>query len=218
MRDGTAVQAMQITRWPHAESPPLELREAVADGRSRVLVRASQLPYRSEWIAAVMQRIDLEWGEPQRDLGYDVPACPFITRMRRQDALWITSTPTPCSPGDFVEEFASLLAAFPDLPPRRGSGQALKAAVVVLRDCDAATGEHLVTSAYRELKSLAVGSGLLIGEFYRTCSEPGSSLPRLQTKRGVVEYLAVRSMIPPDLKYLRGNGQWESAYRRRFPA
>jgi uncharacterized protein DUF6875 len=106
-----------------------------------------------------------------------------------------------------------ILTEFRELPPAGGSEGLLNAALIAFPDVVDYT---LIDALQQELKPDFVREGLMVGQFYPGCREPGLWNRNFRPLESPVPLIAVRYMVSNDFPFLSSNPAWIETYLRRF--
>lgn len=168
------------------------------------------LPYLQQlrdWVAGYLT-------QPHAELGRAGPVCPFARPTLDHDLLWYAvvhgdSPPLP----EVVARLRELTAKFGSLPPEQGPDSLLKAALIVFPDV---RDTSFIDRVQQTLKPDFVAAGLMIGQFYSGCSEPGLWSSTFRPLQSPVPLIAIRHMVSSDFPFLNSSAEWIEAYLRRF--
>lgn len=148
------------------------------------------------------------------ELGRDGPVCPFAGPALRKElvlVVWIDDADP--AEDELVTDLMEFAAEFDTLPPTEGPSALLRTAIVAF----AATVDHgLIDRVQQRLKPAFVRSGLMIGQFYPGCAEPGQWNPDFRPLDCPVPLLAVRSMVSSDFTFLSSRADWVAEYLRHY--
>ncbi|WP_149360361.1 DUF6875 domain-containing protein [Lolliginicoccus suaedae] len=159
------------------------------------------------WVRSFLTR-------PHADLGRSGPVCPFTVPSLSRKLLWAgVVRGSRLSEADVLLAVEKLVDEFENLGPSEG-GQALyKAAMIVFPDL---TDYSLIDRVQLARKPQAVASGLMLGQFYPGCDEPGLWNEHFRPLDCPLPMLALRHMVPSDLPFLDGDAAWTESYLKRF--
>ncbi|HEY6795833.1 MAG TPA: hypothetical protein VI248_14230 [Kineosporiaceae bacterium] len=151
---------------------------------------------------------------PHPDLGRGGPVCPFTSSSLSKELFWLGCVDDPtldagriCGIMDrIVERYATLEA------PREHD--ALLKTVLVLFPGVKDFG--IIDAAQLRLKSKFVAQGLMIGQFYPGCAEPGLWSKSFHPLDSPIPLLAIRHMVSSDFPFLAHEARWVESYFRRF--
>lgn len=147
-------------------------------------------------------------------LGRAGPVCPFARPSMDRDLLWVAVVVGTSPPiADAIAEIRELTETFLALPPDSGPDSLLKAVVIAFPDV---VDHTLIDKIQRALKSDFVEAGLMIGQFYQGCTEPGLWNPQFRPLESPVPLVAIRHMVSNDFPFLNSTPAWIEAYLRRF--
>jgi len=154
-------------------------------------------------------------------VGRSGPVCPFIPRALIEQAVDIRvredidgSSERELSDGLKAEirEFGE-----GERPPH-SSGVSLESRLIVMPLMGPAGWATLDSVYHADLKSLAVESGLMVGQFHPRCDERAVRNPDFAVSVAPVALLAMRYMAPHDILFLHRSEQWFKEYDHRFGA
>ncbi|MEU7632968.1 DUF6875 domain-containing protein [Nocardia sp. NPDC049220] len=161
-----------------------------------------------KWIRNYLER-------PNDDLGRDGPVCPFVKPAAGRHALW-----SAIVPGDAeltVERMQSVIDDAFDLFVAHArstvSGAPQAALLIVFQDL---TDNHRVDTMHSLSKDRFVAEGMMLGQFYPGCSQPGLWNRDFRPLDAPLPMLVVRNMMPSDYPFLLGRSEWLFAYLTRF--
>ncbi|MFD9669256.1 DUF6875 domain-containing protein [Rhodococcus sp. NPDC059968] len=152
--------------------------------------------------------------EPHRNLGRAGPVCPFAGPSVERRLFWAGIVESDnvdfTSMSAIVEDMADI---FPELSPRDGKDAILKAIVAVfpnMADFD------IIDTVQAHGKSKFIKNGLMLGQFYPGCLEPGLWNDDFRPLDAPLPMLAVRQMVSTDYPFLTARSEWMAAYLKRF--
>ena len=152
--------------------------------------------------------------QPNVDLGRAGPVCPFAGPSLDRDLLWVVSVRgTSPAFADVVAMLHEFRAVFSALPPDAGPNALLKAVLIAFPDV---VDFALIDQLQRTLKPEYVAAGLMVGQFYDGCREPGLWNDRFRPLQSPIPLIAIRHMVSSDFPFLNTNPEWVEAYLRRF--
>ncbi|MFE6925792.1 DUF6875 domain-containing protein [Nocardia sp. NPDC057663] len=152
--------------------------------------------------------------QPLDEIGRDGPVCPYVRPSMRRDLIWVGRVagvqPWPA----YVRLVLSdALELFPKLPPDDGGAAVLRCMVTALPDLH---DYSLIDDLHDELKSEFVERGLMLGQFYPGCSQPGLWNKDYHPLDAPIPMLVVRTMMATDFPFLLSRPEWMSAYVKKF--
>ncbi len=151
---------------------------------------------------------------PHPDLGRDGPVCPFSAASVNKEIFWVGCVNRPDLTADEIEEVAAgVIPVFHSLQPADGPGAALKSILVLF---PGVTDYSIIDEAQRRLKEKSIPTGLMIGQFYPGCEEPGIRNPGFRPLQAPIPLLAIRHMVSSDFPFLAPKTQWVEEYLRKF--
>ncbi|MFD0365699.1 DUF6875 domain-containing protein [Nocardia sp. GCM10030253] len=148
------------------------------------------------------------------ELGRDGPVCPYVAPSIRRDLMWIGRVSGARPWPSFVRLVLSdAMELFPALPPTEGGAAVLRTLVTVLPDL---RDYSLIDELHQELKSAFVERGIMLGQFYPGCDQPGLWNKDFRPLDAPVPMLVVRNMMATDFPFLLERPEWMSAYVKKF--
>ena len=151
---------------------------------------------------------------PHADLGREGPVCPFTAASIGKKMFWVGCvTKADLTAGDIDRVFAGVITRFRHLPPTDGPDALLKTIVVLF---PAVTDYSIIEEAQGKLKDESVKSGLMVGQFYPGCEEPGIRNSNFRPLQSPLPLLAIRHMVGSDLPFLSAKVEWVDEYLKRF--
>ncbi len=152
--------------------------------------------------------------QPLAEIGREGPVCPYVGPAMRRDLIWVGrvagARPWPPYVRLVIEDALEL---FPRLAPDSGGSAVLRClvtAVPQLRDY------ALIDELHAELKTRFVERGLMLGQFYPGCKEPGLWNKDYHPLDAPIPMLVVRTMMATDFPFLLSRPEWMSAYVKKF--
>jgi hypothetical protein len=185
-------------------------REAVAAGA--IDSRDGALETIRAWVLEYLCR-------PNSQLGRPGPVCPFAAPAYQEGTIWVSVA------GDYVNSRQPTLAVmhgalefFVSMSNNDVTADANHAVLVVFPGLDTPDGYAVIDSCQQALKPRFVRMGLMVGQFYRTCREPGLRNPNFQPLKSPIPLLAIRYMVKSDIAFLKKSTEFLAAYNARFAA
>ncbi|MBF6222480.1 hypothetical protein IU479_30765 [Nocardia abscessus] len=161
-----------------------------------------------EWVRDYLVR-------PNNDLGRDGPVCPFVKPAVGHHALW-----SAIAPGDAeltVDRMRSMIDdafdLFHALTRSAVAGAPQAALLTVFQDL---TDYGRVDAVHSLSKDRFVAEGMMLGQFYPGCSQPGLWNRDFRPLDAPLPMLVVRNMMPSDYPFLLGKSEWLFSYLSRF--
>ena len=151
---------------------------------------------------------------PHPELGRDGPVCPRTAPSISKELFWIGCVDRPNLTADDIERTAAgMVTEFQRLPPREGSDALFKTILILF---PTVTAYGMIDEAQRRLKNEFVAMGLMVGQFYPGCGEPGIWNPQFRPMQSPFALLAIRHMVSGDFPFLIGKVKWIEEYLKRF--
>ncbi|MFX0580328.1 DUF6875 domain-containing protein [Nocardia nepalensis] len=148
------------------------------------------------------------------ELGRDGPVCPYVGPSIRRDLMWVGRVPGARPWPSFVRLVLSdAMQLYPTLPPTDGDAAVLRTLIAVLPDLKDYT---LIDELHAELKSAFVARGVMLGQFYPGCAEPGLWNKDYRPFDAPIPMIVVRDMMATDFPFLVAKPEWMSAYFEKF--
>jgi hypothetical protein len=157
------------------------------------------------------------WGSPAP--GERMKICPRLPASLAANATFLGAVPPePETPERLAAQLMPALEAFGRLRAHLGSAGHLASIVVWVPCADAEHGSSVVEAAHRMIKSAALRSRMIPGEFGRCLHGGGTRFPEVATRQSLVgEYIAVRELLAVDGKYMT-EPAWQAIHSDLFPA
>lgn len=151
---------------------------------------------------------------PHPDLGRNGAVCPFTASSIHKELFWVGCLYKQDTTVEDIESALACMAAeFFQLPPTEGSDALLKTVIILF---PAVTAYSVIDEAQRRLKKKFVPMGLMIGQFYPGCEEPGIRNPAFRPLQSPVALLAIRNMVNTDFPFLAAKAEWMEKYLKKF--
>ena len=187
---------------------------SVYDVRDVIDASASGIPED----AAVAMREVARWIEgfvnrPHPALGRTGEVCPWTRRTADLGRLLIA----PIASDDAAEVDAivlALLERFWSMEPTGGADAGFRSIIGVLHRLNPETAAAFVVAAHTRLKPTFLDRGLMLGEFYPTCTKPGLRNPSFRPLASPVPLLVIRQMVEADVEFLLDRDEFVDAYLR----
>jgi hypothetical protein len=151
---------------------------------------------------------------PHPELGREGPVCPFTAAAIGNQMFWVGCVDrSDLTVGDIERTVADTVARFNRLAPTTEPEALLKTILILF---PAVTDYSMIDDAQRRLKERSVAMGLMIGQFYPGCGEPGIRNPEFRPLQSPIALLAVRHMVGSDLPFLSARVEWVEEYLKKF--
>lgn len=151
---------------------------------------------------------------PHPELGRDGAVCPFTASSIKEQSFWVgCDARQDLTARDVEATIFDVISVFHNLPPTAGAGMLLKTVVVVF---PTVTEYGFIDEAQRYLKDKSVTMGLMVGQFYPGCEEPGIRNQDFRPLQSPVALLAIRYMMSSDYPFLFKKPEWLVEYLRKF--
>lgn len=151
---------------------------------------------------------------PHPELGREGSVCPFTAPSINKEMFWVGCVDRPDLTADDIERMvAGMVLRFHRLPPTEGPDSLLKAVLILF---PAVTDYNMIYETQRRLKKEFVTMGLMIGQFYPGCEEPGIRNPGFRPLQSPLPLLAIRHMVSSDFPFLAAKAEWMEEYLKKF--
>lgn len=165
----------------------------------------------------------LDWAKkylcnPHSQLGRKGDVCPFVkSTLKHHNSFYLT-----CYRGSELNTTAmvkTILAYrnwFSKLPPQEGKDRHYKAILILFPEITVERCAEIIDPLHAALKPRFVKHGLMFGQFYPNCSEPGLHNPDFKPLHAPVTMLVIRHMQLTDIAFLSHQEQFIRAYCNTF--
>jgi hypothetical protein len=151
-------------------------------------------------------------------LGRSGNVCPYISDSLQKKLCRVTATDTS-EPDEIAAAMKLMRDVFRQMPPSScnvdltvpGEFQH-KAIIVAFSAVPTDRAEELIGGVQKRLKPQFVRAGLMIGEFYPTCQEPGLHNPNFRPLQMPVPALAIRHITKFDAPFMLGKDEYVDTY------
>lgn len=149
-----------------------------------------------------------------QELGRDGPVCPYVAPSTRRDLMWVGRIPGARPWPSFVRLVLSdAMELYRTLPPTEGGAAVLRTLITVLPDLQDYT---LINELHAELEGAFVARGVMLGQFYPGCDQPGLWNKDYRPLDAPIPMIVVRSMVTTDFPFLLEQPDWMSAYVKKY--
>jgi hypothetical protein len=108
---------------------------------------------------------------PHPALGRDGVVCPYTAASINRETFWVGCVDSPDLTAEDIEgNVVGMVTKFSRLSPAEGPGALLKTVLILF---PAVADYGVIDEAQRRLKERFISQGLMIGQFYPGCAEPG---------------------------------------------
>jgi hypothetical protein len=186
---------------------------------ARAVERGEALPEPARRYAAQLAAVT-QWAreflcQPHPALGRAGRVCPYAQPALDNGTFWLTVLPGAApTPAEIAAAVAACRERFTSLAPRSGRDAQFKTILLVFPELDHRDAPALVDGVQRRLKPAFVARGLMLGQFHRTCDEPGLWNPAFRPLRSPVPLLAIRHLVPTDFPFLAHDPRCVASYLR----
>jgi hypothetical protein len=151
---------------------------------------------------------------PHPALGREGPVCPFTSASINKKTFWVGCLDRSDLTADDIEKtVADAVQVFRLLPPTEGPETLLKTILILF---PTVADYSLIDEAQKKLKEESVPMGLMIGQFYPGCEEPGIRNRNFRPLQSPLPLLAIRNMVGSDFPFLAARGEWVQDYLNKF--
>jgi hypothetical protein len=151
---------------------------------------------------------------PHADLGRTGPVCPFSAASISKETFWVGCVDRADLTAEDIEEIvAEMIPVFHGLPPVDGPDAVVKSILILFPEI---TDYSIIDEAQRYLKEKSIPVGLMIGQFYPGCEEPGVRNSEFRPLQSPIPLLAIRYMVSSDFPFLTPKTRWVEAYLKKF--
>ncbi len=205
----TAIRAGVRERMGAVPVPRLHRVRGVLDSEALPSVpedEAGMLRETARWLEAYTTR-------PHPELGRPGPVCPWVEESIERGLCLIGLVRPAASDLATMDEVVSALGAYYlSMEPLAGPGAQLKAIVAVFAGLDPEEAPGYIDGLHQRLKPSFVQSGMMLGEFYRSCGKPGLRNPEFHPLRSPLPLLVIRPMVRQDIVFLSDRTEFVRAY------
>jgi hypothetical protein len=151
---------------------------------------------------------------PHPELGREGPVCPFTATSINKELFWVGCVDrTDLTAKDIEKTVADMVMGFHRLPPTEGPDALLKTILILF---PTVIDYGMIDEAQRHLKEESITMGLMIGQFYPGCREPGIRNPHFRPLQSSLPLLAIRHMVSSDFPFLTKRTEWIEEYLKKF--
>lgn len=152
--------------------------------------------------------------EPHPDLGRAGPVCPFTGPSVDRQLFWAGVLDDVNIDFDTMSAIAEDMAdIYQELPPDEGKDAIFRAIVAIFPNI---SDFNVIETVQLHGKSKFVKNGLMLGQFYPGCLQPGLWNDDFRPLDSPLPMLAVRQMVSTDYPFLATRSEWMSAYLKKF--
>lgn len=196
---------------PAATGPLLISAEQIVEQSAHLPAAAhAQLLEVLTWLQTFIAR-------PNPIVGRRGHVCPFVAPgLSRFRSIRFHVYLGELRPAAVIPVLRALAARFPTLPPTIDPGREFRAILTLFPELPKSGGPTLIDPVHQALKSEITAQGLMIGQFYPGCLEPGLHNPDYRPLEAPHPLLAIRPMQLTDLMFLFSRSEHLEAYIRKF--
>lgn len=152
---------------------------------------------------------------PNAALGREGLVCPYTKSALEKGTFWLTAIAGARPDANAIAEAALAYGErFSQLEPRTGLAAQFKTILIVFPEMSERDAPAIIDGVQHHLKPDFVARGLMLGQFYATCDEPGLWNPAFRPLRSPVPLLAIRQLVPSDFPFLTRSQACVAAYLR----
>ncbi|WP_434424793.1 DUF6875 domain-containing protein [Nannocystis pusilla] len=154
---------------------------------------------------------------PNPIIGRKGSVCPFVEPgLNRFRSIRFHVYEGELRPAAVESVMRALVARFPAELPVTGMGREFRAILTLFPELPNDAGPWFIDPVQQALKAEITARGLMIGQFYPGCREPGLHNPDYRPLEAPHPMLVIRPMQLTDLMFLFSRPEYLSAYVRRF--
>lgn len=154
--------------------------------------------------------------KPNSELGRKGAVCPFTKKAYDLNFFWVTvQNSWQISPENLISTFYRYKNIFKSLAPNAEGENIFKTISILFPFIDK-NQFKIIEEVQESLKPAFVKEGIMIGQFYPGCSQPGLNNSAFRPLNAPLPLLAIRNMVESDLPFLVGNPEFEKSYHTRF--
>lgn len=156
-------------------------------------------------------------GNPHPRLGRAGVVCPYTESSLKNNLFWLTiCRGSALSVRDVHKIVINYRDWFLKIEPRSGKKGDFKAILILFPDIQEEHAPNIIDVVQRELKPEFIAKGLMIGQFYSSCPEPGLWNQDFRPLQAPIPMLAIRQMVLSDFPFLRQDKRFISSYLKMF--
>lgn len=154
---------------------------------------------------------------PHPQLGRMGAVCPYTGSSLKNNHFWLTiCRGSALSRRDVYESVMKYRDWFLKIETRSDEKAHFKTILILFPDIQVEDAPKIVDVVQRELKPEFVAKGLMIGQFYPSCPEPGLWNQDFRPLQAPIPMLAIRQMVLSDFPFLRQDERFISSYIKMF--
>lgn len=165
-------------------------------------------------VHAVYDWVNNFLSQPHPALGRKGDVCPYTAGSVQSCNFWIAevdhSNLTVATAQVLLED---ALEVFEGIAAHGATDPKLVTTLIVMPHV---TNFEAVDAVQHSMKNVFVSKGLMIGQFYPGCEEPGLWNSAFRPLDAPYPMLAIRHMVPSDFPFLIKDVEWTKAYLKRF--
>lgn len=156
--------------------------------------------------------------QPHSKLGRAGPVCPFTAPAVKLGQIWAGVAPKTADTIDSVVQISlEGKEFFQNAPENESEPKYYKAIMILFPHLNTLQGHGIIESAQLLLKPVFVASGLMFGQFYQGCPEPGLLNPKFRPLFSPIPLLAIRYMVTSDIAFLKHDPSMMEHYNFHIP-
>lgn len=153
-------------------------------------------------------------------LGREGPVCPFTQPSLNKHLFWLAPYLDITEDGSAVEAAVKVyLDWFLALDPVSGPDKVYKTILIIFPTLNSKNAASILQPLQHRLKPEFVKQGLMVGQFFEGCDEPGLWNAAFRPLQSPLPLLAIRHMVPSDFPFLhgsRGSAEMLASYFTQF--
>jgi len=184
----------------------------------KLLEQSARLPEKVRaQLIEVLTWLHTSIAKPDPQIGRKGHVCPFVgPGLNRFRAIRFHVYQGELNPTAVEPVMRAIAARFPTLPPTNETGREFRAVLTLFPELPHNGGPVLIDPVQQALKAEITAQGLMIGQFYPGCLEPGLHNPDYRPLVAPHPMLVIRPMQLTDLMFLFARPEFLRAYIRKF--
>lgn len=164
----------------------------------------------------VLQWLDEYISRPHSELGREGAICPFVAPAIERNAVSMAFHYEVTGEEELIRDILNCyIPVFVDQPPTDETARVYKTLLIVFPNIpEPAT--TVLDRVHARVKTDFVQSGLMLGQFHKTCPEPAARNPFFRVSISPIPLIAIRHMAVHDILFLGDNETWFNEYSARF--
>lgn len=147
------------------------------------------------------------------DLGRQGIVCPYTPSSLKREQFWITFyNEYPIT----INKAMQIILECKDFFKSSKSSNDLLNVLLILFPNKEADNSNIVEKLQKNLKKEFVSQGLMLGQFFPNCMEPGLWNSDFRPLQAPIPLLAIRNMVSSDFPFLSNEKEFVLAYIKKF--